>query len=211
MFALLLGILAFSAIEVHAENKPFVAIAVVEGTEGAVKGNITFTQAGCGENVHVHILVHGLSDGPHGFHIHEKGDITNGCLSMGGHYNPDKMDHGAPTDEIRHVGDLGNIISQNSVVDTVITDHLITLTGPRSIVGRGVVIHTGEDDLGRTLHPDSKKTGNAGGRAACGIIGIKTPSDTNWPCTSGSNFIHRTNVLQALILPFIFVILSNTF
>ena len=30
----------------------------------------------------------------------------------------------------------------------------------------------GEDDLGRGGHETSKTTGNAGGRAACGVIGL---------------------------------------
>lgn len=85
-----------------------------------------------------------------------------------------QMDHGGPGDEVRHVGDLGNIeANANGVVDTTFTDHLISLTGPRTIIGRGLVIHDMVDDLGKTTHPDSKKTGNAGGRAACGVIGVK--------------------------------------
>merc|ERR1712032_1387736 len=45
----------------------------------------------------------------HGFHVHEKADFSNGCKSAGPHWNPLNLDHGAPEDEIRHVGGLGNI------------------------------------------------------------------------------------------------------
>ena len=33
--------------------------------------------------------VHSLGENPrHGFHIHEYGDLSDGCASCGGHYNP---------------------------------------------------------------------------------------------------------------------------
>jgi superoxide dismutase, Cu-Zn family len=84
-----------------------------------------------------------------------------------------QLTHGAPEDHVRHVGDLGNVIAfDNGSVYTSYSDNVITLVGPRSIIGRAIVIHEGEDDLGRTEHQDSKKTGNAGGRAGCGVIGI---------------------------------------
>lgn len=72
--------------------KPFKAIAVLSDPNGGpVRGNVTFTQNGCGNPVLVEVSIDGLKPGPKGFHIHEKGDLSNGCLSTGGHYNPDKV------------------------------------------------------------------------------------------------------------------------
>lgn len=34
------------------------------------------------------------------------------------------------------------------------------------------IVHADEDDLGRGGFPDSKTTGHAGARIACGVIGI---------------------------------------
>jgi superoxide dismutase, Cu-Zn family len=53
-----------------------------------------------------------------------------------------------------------------------ITDKLISLTGPYSIIGRAAVVHKDVDDLGRGGLEISKQTGNAGARVACGIVGI---------------------------------------
>lgn len=100
------------------------------------------------------------------------GDNTNGCVSAGPHFNPHSKNHGSPLDAERHVGDLGNVKTDGSGKATIaITDSQLTLVGPLSIVGRSIVIHAGTDDLGKTDHPESLKTGNAGGRAACGVIG----------------------------------------
>ncbi|KAF6757401.1 superoxide dismutase, partial [Ephemerocybe angulata] len=108
-----------------------------------------------------------------GFHIHQSGDLTNGCASTGGHYNPYSVNHGAPEDRERHVGDLGNIkTDEKGEANFSFEDRLLSLNGPLSILGRGVVLHTGNDDLGRGGNEDSLKTGNAGGRAACGVIGL---------------------------------------
>jgi Cu-Zn family superoxide dismutase len=69
---------------------------------------------------------------------------------------------------------LGNIIGgSGNVAKFNFKDSLIKLTGQTSIIGRSIVVHEKEDDLGRGNTPDSKKTGNAGGRMACGVIGLK--------------------------------------
>ena len=53
----------------------------------------------------------------------------------------------------------------------------IKLDGPHSVIGRAFVVHERQDDLGITSHPDSLTTGNAGGRLACGVIGLSGPLD----------------------------------
>ncbi|KIH58968.1 copper/zinc superoxide dismutase [Ancylostoma duodenale] len=70
-------------------------------------GSVTFRQTG--RTVTIRGTVSGLTPGLHGFHVHETGDLGNGCLASGPHYNPTNMVHGGPMDTIRHVGDLGNI------------------------------------------------------------------------------------------------------
>lgn len=113
------------------------------------------------------------SNGLRGFHVHTFGDNTNGCTSAGPHFNPFTKEHGAPEDDNRHVGDLGNVTTDASgVAKGSKQDLLVKLIGQNSILGRTVVIHSGTDDLGKGGHEESKKTGNAGGRPACGVIGI---------------------------------------
>jgi len=140
---------------------------------GDIEGKVTFTQEAAGKSTLVKGEVKGLAAGKHGFHIHQFGDFTNGCTSAGGHFNPAGKEHGAPEDAVRHAGDLGNIIVGEDGKATVeMTDCQIPLIGENSIVGRSVVVHEGEDDLGLGGHAQSKTTGNAGGRLACGVIGI---------------------------------------
>lgn|ERR1719299_91453 len=147
------------------------AVCVLESSD-SVKGTITFKQEGDGP-VTVSGEVRGLAPGNHGFHVHEFGDYSSGCSSAGGHFNPHGKDHGGPEDENRHVGDLGNIVANESGVAAVqLEDKQLTLHGINSIVGRSLVVHADEDDLGRGGYQDSKTTGHAGGRVSCGVIGF---------------------------------------
>ncbi|PWZ53700.1 Superoxide dismutase [Cu-Zn], chloroplastic [Zea mays] len=91
----------------------------------------------------------------------------------GPHFNPNNLTHGAPEDEVRHAGDLGNIVANaEGIAEATIVDTQIPLTGPNSVVGRAFVVHELEDDLGKGGHELSLSTGNAGGRLACGVVGL---------------------------------------
>jgi len=48
----------------------------------------------------------------------------------------------------RHVGDMGNIESDGKLAEIDYVDKVITLVGEHSIIGRTVVVHADEDDLG---------------------------------------------------------------
>ncbi|XP_051120739.1 superoxide dismutase [Cu-Zn], chloroplastic [Andrographis paniculata] len=147
------------------------AVAVLKGTSD-VEGVVTLTQDGDGPTT-VSVRVTGLTPGKHGFHLHEFGDTTNGCISTGPHFNPNGLTHGAPEDEVRHAGDLGNIVANaDGVAEATIVDSQIPLSGPNSVVGRAFVVHELEDDLGKGGHELSLSTGNAGGRLACGVVGL---------------------------------------
>ncbi len=150
---------------------PAAAIAILRPTQGSTAlGTIIFTQVESG--VRIVAEVEGLTPGRHGFHIHEFGDCSApDGTSAGGHFNPTGKPHAGPLDAERHVGDLGNLeAGQDGRARLDWIDARLTFSGPESIVGRGVIVHAGEDDLA------SQPTGNAGGRVACGVIGVKKPS-----------------------------------
>eukprot|EP01090_Pellita_catalonica_P023499 TRINITY_DN973_c0_g1_i1.p1 TRINITY_DN973_c0_g1~~TRINITY_DN973_c0_g1_i1.p1 ORF type:complete len:162 (+),score=30.50 TRINITY_DN973_c0_g1_i1:35-487(+) len=148
------------------------AVCVVKGE---CNGTVTFTQAKDGDATTIAVALSGLTAGEHGFHIHQFGDLSNGCVSAGGHFNPHGKQHGGPTDTERHVGDLGNVkAGDDGKVSVTLTDSQVSLYGANTVLGRSVVVHAGTDDLGKGGHDDSKTTGHAGGRVGCGVIGIAT-------------------------------------
>ena len=118
-----------------------------------------------------------MTKGLHGFHIHEFGNLTNGCVTAGPHFNPQKKTHAGPDDEVRHVGDLGNVTADESgKAEFKFSDKLIKIIGSENnVIGRSFVVHEKPDDLGKGGDDESLKTGNAGKRLACGVIGLSGP------------------------------------
>ena len=128
-------------------------------------GTITFKEVEGG--VEVTANLEGLKPGEHGFHIHEKGDCSApDAKSAGGHFNPGGHKHGGPDADEHHAGDLGNLkAGKDGKATKTFTMQGITLgDDPTSIAGKGFIVHEKADDL------KTQPTGNAGDRAACGVI-----------------------------------------
>ena len=143
------------------------AVVILKPTQGnTANGVVWFTKVVGGVKVEGHFK--GLPEGAHGFHIHQFGDCSAGNgKSAGGHFNPDGNEHGSPKAAVRHTGDLGNITADSiGIANFSFVDEIISFSGKRSILSRGVIIHEVADDL------RSQPTGAAGSRLACGVVGI---------------------------------------
>lgn len=154
------------------QAKTTFAVALVKESPGVpVTGIVTFAEEG-GKTT-ISATIKGLSKGKHAIHIHEFGNLKDGCQSCGPHYNPFGKTHGGPLDAERHVGDMGNLEADGvNEANFTLVDSLIRLTGEQNVLGRSVVIHQDEDDLGLGGFADSKTTGHAGARIFCGIIAL---------------------------------------
>jgi Cu-Zn family superoxide dismutase len=142
------------------------AVATLDATRGSTAtGSVEFVQRG--DKVVVTARVSGLSPGPHGFHIHEKGDCSSGDgMSAGGHFNPHGKAHGDPSAPDHHAGDMPMLVADAAGVASLTAelDGVGIGSGAGDLVGRAVIVHKDPDDF-RT-----QPTGNSGARVACGVI-----------------------------------------
>lgn len=155
-------------------DQKIVAIAVIRPSQAAttqptdnnVVGTVTFTQTDDG--VKFIAEVDGFAPNTkHGFHIHDKGDLSAPNLSSAGpHFNPMQEKHGGPDSPHHHLGDLGNLEADangHAKLEGVVKD--VCLVGDNHcIVGKSVIIHAKEDDL------KTDPSGKSGGRIAGGVI-----------------------------------------
>ena len=110
----------------------------------------------------------GLEPGNHGFHVHENGDCGGtDAAAAGSHLNPNGTPHGDPNDadQRHHAGDLGNVRAEDDgTVKQWLRSEDLQLQGPAGVVGKTVVVHSGDDDL------KSQPAGESGQPIACGVI-----------------------------------------
>ncbi|HMB95480.1 MAG TPA: superoxide dismutase family protein, partial [Tepidisphaeraceae bacterium] len=131
---------------------------------------VTFTQIG--DSVKVVADVLGLApNSTHGFHIHDKGDLSAPDLSSaGGHFNPGHHIHGGPTTSAVHEGDMGNLTADSTGAahyELTLTSITIGTGAANDIVGHSVIIHAKTDDL------STQPSGNSGARVAGGVIELQ--------------------------------------
>jgi len=156
---------------------------VMHDAGGRTIGSVRIGEAG--ETVRVQASLRGLSPGFHAFHVHETGlcdpDAPDGPFTTaGGHYVGGGGDHGA------HDGDMPSLyVAEDGTARLSFVTDRFTLDELRGGDGSAVMVHAGPDNFanipkdrytsslpGETV-PDSEtlKTGDAGDRAACGVIG----------------------------------------
>ncbi len=144
------------------------ATADLKNAGGQSVGTAQLTEVPGG--VRIIIEVKGLPAGAKGVHIHEVGKCEGPQFTTaGGHFNPEKKQHGTMNPQGPHAGDLPNItIGADGNGRLESTTERITLGGGEKSVfdadGSAIVIHAGPDDF--TTDP----TGNSGGRSVCGVI-----------------------------------------
>lgn len=137
-----------------------------------VSGLVLFQQLTPGAPLEAFFDLEGFpaaSNSSRAIHVHEFGDLSPGCEAAGGHYNPEAVPHP------QHPGDFGNFAVRDGRVWKYHPRLRAALSGPRSIMGRSVVIHERVDDLGRGGNQASVENGNAGPRLACCVVSTCGP------------------------------------
>ena len=151
-----------------AEGTTAKAVLTATDAGAAVFGEVHFTQKENGVEATADLA--GTPAGTRGFHVHENGSCAEAGAAAGGHFNPDRHEHGLlPKDGLEgaHAGDMGNItIAEDGSGDySAFLKGLSLSEGRYNIMGKAVILHEKADNFGQP-------TGNAGGRIGCGIIEI---------------------------------------
>lgn len=137
--------------------------------EPQITGSVLFRQLGPGSRLEAFFNLNGFpaeqNASNRAIHVHEFGDLSQGCESTGPHYNPLGVPHP------QHPGDFGNFAVRGGSIWKSRAGLTASLAGPHSILGRAVVVHAGEDDLGKGGNQASLQNGNAGRRLACCVVG----------------------------------------
>jgi len=138
---------------------------------GGPAGKVTFTQKSGGP-VKMQVDLKNIPFGDHAVHIHANPvcDAPD-FKGAGGHFNPDKKQHGFDNPMGHHNGDTPKNVSVGEDHQGTATFELTAISldpaAPNSIFqngGTAVVVHEKADDM------KTDPTGNAGNRIACTVV-----------------------------------------
>jgi Cu-Zn family superoxide dismutase len=154
------------------------AVCVLKGSENnTIQGVINFAQMIGINQLKITGEIQGLpTDRKLAIHVHEYGDLTNGPISTGNRFNPEKKSSSATKDQTTYVNDeFGSLqINPEGPTKIDVIDKRLTLFGPSSIIGRSVVIiDEKEEDILRIETEENKGSVTiSSNRLAAGVIGI---------------------------------------
>lgn len=170
--------LALMLMQNHSDSHRLLASADIINTNGRTIGEVDILSHN--EDGHKALEIQatikgGLTQGFHGFHIHEVGlceyDSDAPFTSAGGHFDPDGTVHG------HHAGDLPSLLATENGSATL-SYHTDAFSVRELLAGDGTafIIHAGADNFAnipeRYGGPDKTtlSNGDAGARVACGVI-----------------------------------------
>lgn len=169
--------------EPGAQEQTAEATASLVDPEGAEVGTASFATVDAGLEIDVELT--DAEPGYHGLHLHGIGECepdsaapddpedTGAFLSAGGHLGGDEAEHP------EHAGDLPSIlVMEDGTAALRFTTDRVTLADLTDEDGTAMILHEGFDNYANIperyaadgADEDTLATGDAGGRAACGVI-----------------------------------------
>lgn len=137
------------------------ATASLQGPNGEDMGTVEFH--GTADGILVKVEAMNLSEGPHGFHLHETGACSPDFEAAGGHFAPEGNEHGFLNEAGPHAGDLPMIfVAADGTARADFYTQLVTLDELMDDDGAAVIVHSEPD-----TYRDPSSTGD---RVACGEI-----------------------------------------
>jgi Cu-Zn family superoxide dismutase len=161
-------VLGLSAASGAAADQTVDIKAVTADGIGKSLGTVTISESADG--LSMKISLSGLTDGDHGFHVHEKGDcgpsMKDGKMvaanAAGPHFDPGGTKSHKGPGAAGHAGDLPKLTAKDGKVEQTAA---VSGLKAADIAGRSLMIHEAGDN-----YTDQPENGGGKGRIACGVI-----------------------------------------